>query len=73
MPQLRTLAEHSGDLGYLVPDGCLLSVDRLKDFIISGGENVYSQEVANAIAARPAVNEFRVQLLAIKGEQNAGR
>ena len=46
---------HSGDGGYLDPDGFLYIVDRVKDMIVSGGENVYSAEVENAITQHPAV------------------
>lgn len=46
---------HSGDAGYLDADGYLYIVDRLKDMIITGGENVYSAEVENALASHPAV------------------
>ncbi|WP_042424621.1 long-chain-fatty-acid--CoA ligase [Streptacidiphilus anmyonensis] len=46
---------HTGDGGYVDDDGYLYIVDRLKDMIISGGENVYSAEVENALAAHPAV------------------
>jgi acyl-CoA synthetase (AMP-forming)/AMP-acid ligase II len=45
----------TGDGGYMDEDGYLYIVDRLKDMIISGGENVYSAEVENAIAQHPAV------------------
>ncbi|MRH86873.1 long-chain-fatty-acid--CoA ligase [Nocardia sp. SYP-A9097] len=46
---------HTGDGGYMDEDGYIYIVDRLKDMIVSGGENVYSTEVENAIAAHPAV------------------
>jgi acyl-CoA synthetase (AMP-forming)/AMP-acid ligase II len=40
---------HSGDAGYADKDGYLYIVDRVKDMIVTGGENVYSTEVENAI------------------------
>jgi long-chain acyl-CoA synthetase len=46
---------HTGDGAYMDEDGFIFIVDRLKDMIISGGENVYSAEVENAIAQHPAV------------------
>ena len=46
---------HTGDAGYLDERGYLFVVDRLKDMIVSGGENVYSVEVENALARHPAV------------------
>lgn len=46
---------HTGDGGYLDDDGYLYIVDRLKDMIVSGGENVYSAEVENVLARHPAV------------------
>ncbi|GAA5064395.1 acyl-CoA synthetase [Nocardia callitridis] len=46
---------HTGDGGYLDDDGYLFVVDRIKDMIVSGGENVYSAEVENAIATHPSV------------------
>jgi acyl-CoA synthetase (AMP-forming)/AMP-acid ligase II len=52
---LRDGCMHTGDAGFLDADGYLYVVDRLKDMIISGGENVYSAEVENAIARHPAV------------------
>lgn len=46
---------HTGDGAYMDDDGYLYIVDRLKDMIITGGENVYSTEVENAIGQHPAV------------------
>lgn len=46
---------HSGDLGYMDEQGYVFLVDRAKDMIICGGENVYSAEVENAVARHPAV------------------
>ena len=46
---------HTGDGAYMDDDGYIFIVDRMKDMIISGGENVYSAEVENAIAKHPAV------------------
>lgn len=51
---------HTGDAGRLDQDGYLYIVDRLKDMIVSGGENVYSAEVENALASHPAVQECAV-------------
>ena len=46
---------HTGDVGYLDDEGFLFVVDRLKDMIITGGENVYSAEVESALSLHPAV------------------
>ncbi|MFK0087309.1 long-chain-fatty-acid--CoA ligase [Pseudomonas sp. NPDC090755] len=46
---------YTGDGGYMDPQGYLFIVDRLKDMIVSGGENVYSAEVENVLARHPAV------------------
>jgi acyl-CoA synthetase (AMP-forming)/AMP-acid ligase II len=51
---------HSGDLGVMHEDGHLFVVDRLKDMIVSGGENVYSIEVENVLYRHPAVLEAAV-------------
>jgi len=51
---------HSGDAGYMDPDGYLYIHDRLKDMIISGAENVYPAEVENALMAHPAVADAAV-------------
>jgi acyl-CoA synthetase (AMP-forming)/AMP-acid ligase II len=47
---------HTGDGGRMDDDGFIFVVDRLKDMIVSGGENVYSAEVENAITQLPAVS-----------------
>jgi long-chain acyl-CoA synthetase len=51
---------HSGDEGYLDEGGYVFLVDRVKDMIVSGGENVYSIEVENAISTHPAVAQVAV-------------
>ncbi|MFI5308052.1 MAG: AMP-binding protein [Polyangiales bacterium] len=51
---------HTGDAGYLDAQGYLYLVDRVKDMIVTGGENVYSTEVENAIASHPAVQQVAV-------------
>lgn len=51
---------HTGDGGYFDEDGYVYVVDRIKDMIITGGENVYSVEVENAIAKHPAVAQVAV-------------
>ncbi|BBY17815.1 long-chain-fatty-acid--CoA ligase [Mycolicibacterium litorale] len=50
----------TGDVGRIDPDGYLFVEDRLKDMIISGGENVYSIEVERVLAEHPAVTEVAV-------------
>ncbi|MGB7410748.1 MAG: fatty acid--CoA ligase [Sphingopyxis granuli] len=51
---------HTGDAGYMDADGYLYIHDRVKDMIISGGENVYPAEVESAIYGHPAVQEVAV-------------
>ena len=51
---------HTGDIGYLDADGYLFIVDRAKDMVITGGFNVYSAEVEQAVMAHPAVRDCAV-------------
>ncbi|MEJ2603156.1 MAG: long-chain-fatty-acid--CoA ligase [Gammaproteobacteria bacterium] len=51
---------HTGDAGYFDDEGYLYIHDRLKDMIISGGENIYPAEVENALFAHPAVADAAV-------------
>jgi acyl-CoA synthetase (AMP-forming)/AMP-acid ligase II len=51
---------HSGDIGRFDEDGFLYIVDRKKDMVISGGENIYSREVEQALVRHPAVMEAAV-------------
>lgn len=50
----------TGDLARLDNDGYLFIVDRLKDMIITGGENVYSKEVEDALAQHPSIADVAV-------------
>jgi long-chain acyl-CoA synthetase len=58
---------HTGDAGYVDDHGYLFLVDRVKDMIVTGGENVYSTEVENAIAKHPDVEQ--VAVIGIPSEQ----
>lgn len=51
---------HTGDIGYLDEDNFLFIVDRAKDMIITGGFNVYSVEVEQALMKHPAILEAAV-------------
>ena len=51
---------HTGDIGYLDDDGYLFIVDRAKDMIITGGFNVYSTEVEQALMQHPDVRDCAV-------------
>jgi long-chain acyl-CoA synthetase len=64
---LRNGWMHTGDAGYMDEDGFIYVVDRVRDMIVSGGENVYSIEVENAIAKHPAVRQCAV--IGIPSEQ----
>ncbi len=50
----------SGDAGYLDADGYLFIHDRVKDMIVSGGENVYPAEVENVLMGHPAIADVAV-------------
>jgi acyl-CoA synthetase (AMP-forming)/AMP-acid ligase II len=59
----RTLEDgwlHTGDVGYFDADGYLVLVDRVKDMIIRGGENIYPKEIENVLYTHPAVLEAAV-------------
>jgi long-chain acyl-CoA synthetase len=51
---------HTGDGGYMDEDAYVYIVDRIKDMIVTGGENVYSAEVENCVAQHPAVVQCAV-------------
>lgn len=51
---------HTGDVGILDTDGYLRVVDRIKDMIIRGGENIYPKEIEGVLATHPAVLESAV-------------
>lgn len=51
---------HSGDAGYLDEEGYLYIHDRVKDMIVSGGENVYPAEVESALYDHPSVQDVAV-------------
>lgn len=51
---------YSGDAGYFDEDGFLYIYDRVKDMIISGGENIYPAEVENAVFAHPDIADAAV-------------
>lgn len=51
---------HTGDAGYVDEEGYLYLTDRVKDMIISGGENIYPAEVENVLFAHPGIREAAV-------------
>jgi long-chain acyl-CoA synthetase len=54
---LRGGVLHTGDVGYRDADGYIFIVDRLKDMVIRGGENIYPKEIDNVLASHPLVRE----------------
>jgi acyl-CoA synthetase (AMP-forming)/AMP-acid ligase II len=59
----KTLAKgwlHTGDVGYMDENGYLFIMDRSKDMIISGGENIYPREIEEVLIKHPAVRECAV-------------
>ncbi len=50
----------TGDLGEADSEGFIFVIDRVKDMIVSGGENIYSREVENALMSHPAIAEAAV-------------
>jgi acyl-CoA synthetase (AMP-forming)/AMP-acid ligase II len=58
---------HTGDAGRVDAEGYLYLVDRVKDMIVTGGENVYSAEVESALGSNPAVAQ--VAVIGIPSEQ----
>ena len=51
---------HTGDAGYFDEDGFLYVVDRIKDMVVSGGENVYSAEVESVVTQLPQVSQCAI-------------
>jgi acyl-CoA synthetase (AMP-forming)/AMP-acid ligase II len=51
---------HTGDVGYMDESGYLFIMDRSKDMIISGGENIYPREIEEVLIRHPAVREVAV-------------
>ena len=51
---------HTGDMGYLDDNGYLFIMDRSKDMIISGGENIYPREIEEVLIRHSAVREVAV-------------
>ena len=57
---LRGGVLHTGDVGYFDEDGYLVVVDRIKDMIIRGGENIYPKEIETVLHCHDAVLEGAV-------------
>ena len=60
MDTLRGGWLHTGDMGYMDEDGFVYLVDRKKDMIVSGGENIYSREVEEALLTHAAIADAAV-------------
>jgi fatty-acyl-CoA synthase len=58
---------HTGDIGRIDDDGYLYIIDRKKDMIITGGENVYAVEVEHVLVDHPSVSE--VQVIGVPNDQ----
>jgi fatty-acyl-CoA synthase len=62
---------HSGDVAVMHPDGYIELRDRKKDIIISGGENISTIEVEQAVSRHPAVMEAAVVAIPIRGRADS--
>lgn len=51
---------HTGDAGVMDEDGYIFLKDRIKDMVVSGGENIYPMEIENVISKHPAVSDVAV-------------
>jgi fatty-acyl-CoA synthase len=58
---------HSGDLGVMYPDGYIELRDRIKDIVISGGENISTVEVEQALMSHPTV--FEVAVIGVRDDK----
>ena len=70
---LRNGWYYSGDLGYMDDEGYVILVDRAKDMIVSGGENVYGSEVEEALYLHPAVLKQRSSVPPMNAGRNSPR
>jgi fatty-acyl-CoA synthase len=50
---------HTGDLGHLLPNGCLVIDGRIKELIIRAGENIYPKEIENLLLAMPGIKDVQ--------------
>jgi long-chain acyl-CoA synthetase len=48
---------HTGDVGYKDKDGYIFIVDRIKEMVIRGGENIYPKEIDNVLASHPKISD----------------